>query len=77
MRASRHPPTEFPAGVTPAQAIAFALSICGIKVSESAGTVRFVLYALMRCGFKIEPIDNDGSNVIPMNRRNPCGTGGS
>jgi hypothetical protein len=62
MRALRHPSPEFPVGVTPAQAIAFALSICGIKVSESAGTVRFVLYALARCGFKIELINN----VIPF-----------
>lgn len=61
MSALRHPSTEFPAGVTPEQAIAFALSICGIKVGAGSGTVGFVLYALARCGFQTVP-----NNVIPL-----------
>jgi hypothetical protein len=54
--AARKPSPEFPKGVTPAQAIAFALSICGIPVGRNHGMVAFIIHALEKCGFKIVPI---------------------
>ena len=65
MTALRHPCTEFPAGVTPAEAIAFALASCGLRVGQGSKTVRFILYALDTCGFQIVPINH---NVVPFRK---------
>lgn len=58
MTALRQRSEEFPVGVTPAQAISFALSICGFPVGHMGGTVRFIIFALEKCGFQIVPINN-------------------
>lgn len=65
MTALRKSCPEFPKGVTPEQAISFALSICGIPVGRNHGMVAFIIHALKKCGFQIVPVDN----VVPFKQK--------